>query len=255
MSRYSIPQAFFMSFYSQDLYRDVARFWSGKAFFYLFLLLALCWIAPTLQIQRSIEKFYADTAEAAILLLPVMEMKKGVLHTPENRPYFIKDPGTNNVMAIIDTSGQYTTLDGTDAMVLITANKFISHQSGRDTRIHEFTPALDDITVTPDKINQFLKRCVSYTWLIVFTVALIGSFLYRLLQALLYSLLGKIFSSVTSAGVNYGMILSITLVALTPTLVLSTVLDVFHIVFPFQLLSYFVLSMLYIVYGIRANRI
>ena len=253
MSHYNIFQAFFMSFYSRKLYLDVGKNWGGKTFLYLFLLLAVSWVGTTIHFQRSLNKGYAIESEAMLAQLPVLTVTDGVVSTPENKPYFITDPMTDKTFAIIDTTGKYTELAAGENFLLITPKKVITKQKKNETKIYDI-PKDYTGTINPVTINGYISAFIGYTWIPFFFFCLIGSFIYRILQALLYSLLGKLFSTVSNSNVSYGSILQIVMVALTPCITLSTILDIFGCEFPKEYLTYFIITMLYMIYGIRANK-
>lgn len=253
VSRYNIFQAIFMSFYSRNLYKDVGQNWGGKTFLYLFILLALSWIGDTIQIQSGLSRMYARTSNAFVAQIPVMTIKQGILSTPEKKPYIIKEPGTENLFAIIDTSGKYTDISNTKADILVTQNKIFNRQDEHETRIHAL-PTTFSAVINPEVINGYVKSGINYAWIFIFTFLLILSFIYRILQSLLYAILGKIFSAISKSNVSYGSIVQITMVAITPAIVLSTLCNLVMFDFPHEYLTYFVISMLYMIYGIRANK-
>lgn len=253
MSQYGMISAIFMSFYSKRLYKDVGKNWGGKVFLYLFFVLALSWIWPTYNAQRFINSYYTQSGEAIVNQIPVVEIKEGKVNTPEDKPYIVTDPANKATLLIIDTSGQYTSLENVDAGVLITKNQIISKPKPDQIRI-DIIPETTNITIEPDKVNRALNSYIYISWLPLFILAVLFSFFGRIIQALFYAILGKIFSGITRAGVSYGTIVQISLVAITPALIISSILDFMQITFAFQYLCYFVLTALYIFYGVLANK-
>ena len=253
MSKYNIFQAIFMSFYSRKLYHDVGQHWGGKTFLYLFLLLALSWVGQTIGIQKSLGHLYASQSGKFVSQIPVVIVTQGKLSTPANKPYIIKEPGASKAFAIIDTSGKYTDITKSDASLLITATQIISRPNEEEVRIYKI-PSVFSATINPVSINEHVKSGISFAWIFIFTCLLVLSYIYRIIQVLLYSIIGKIFSAISHSHVNYGTIMQITMVAITPSLVLATVLDLLMYKFPYQHLTYFLLAMIYMIYGIRANK-
>lgn len=253
MSRYGMISALFMSFYSKSLYRDVGKNWGGKAFLYLLFVLALSWIWPTFQSQKIVNQYFSNNADTFFAQVPLIEVKNGKVITPENKPYIISDPDTKANLVIIDTSGQYTTLDNVDAGVLITQNQIISKPKPEQIRI-DMIPETANVLIEPEKIQGMLRSYLGYMWIPLFLVVVLLSFLGRIVLALLYAVLGKVFSGITGSRVSYGTIVQIVLVAITPALVISSVLDAMKIQFAYQLLFNFLLTTGYMFYGILANR-
>lgn len=253
MSRYGMISALFLSFYSKSLYQDVGKNWGGKAFLYLLFVLALSWIWPTYHSQQLANQYFSKNADAFIAQVPVIEVKEGKVNTPENKPYLITDPDTKANLVIIDTSGQYTTLENVDAGILITKNQIISKPKPDQIRI-DMIPETANVVIQPEKIGGMLASYLGYLWVPLFFVVVLLSFFGRIIQALLYAILGKIFSGITGSRVSYGTIVQIVFVAITPALIISSVLDVLSIQFAYQHLFNFVLTTIYIFYGIVANR-
>lgn len=252
MAKYNIFQAIVMSFYSKNLYRDVAVNWGGKTFLYLLILLALSWIVFTFEAQRFINAGYATFSAQYVNQVPEMTVKDGIVHTPENRPYLIKDTDNNQPVIIIDTSGQYTNLDQTDAKMLVTQKQVIMKKKD-ETRIINISDKFN-ANLVPEKLNDLIKDFISYAWIILFIFLWLGSFIYRILQAFLYSMIGRLFGSIFKVPLTYGQIVQIAMISITPTIVLASILDFFIIRFPHQLLVYFLLAICYLFYGIVANK-
>lgn len=253
MSRYNIFQAIFMSFYSRDLYKDVGQNWGGKSFLYLFVLLALSWIGDTIYIQSALNRVYAKSSDQYVTQIPVITIKQGKVSTPEKKPYLIREPGVNKPFIIIDTSGKYNDITESDADILVTETKIYDKQDENQTRIHQI-PSTFSAVINPVTINGYVKQGINFAWIFIYSFLLICSFVYRIFQCMIYAILGKLFSVISKSNVNYGSILQITMVAITPVIVLSTILGLFMFHFPHEYLTYFVISMLYMVYGIRANK-
>lgn len=253
MQQYGIFQAFFMSFYSRRLYRDVANNWGGKAFIYLFLLVGLAAIPFTYVAQHELNLLYANKSQHFFSQMPVLTIQNGKISTPENRPYLITNPEKNEVIAVVDTTGKYKTLDEAKTTVLVTETTVITQNHPNQVRITEVPQALN-MTLNPSVIDSYIGKLISFTWIFIFLAMWIGMFIYRILQALFYSIIGKIFGVIFKVPVSYGQVVQIALVSITPTIVLAAVLDFFATDFPFLLLCYFILAMLYLFYGVMANK-
>lgn len=253
MKQYNMLQALFMSFYSAKLYRDVAQNWGGKAILYLLFLLALSWIPMSGQMQYQLNRVYDKHAKDIIQQTPVMTIKDGKMSTPEARPYFIKLPEEKENIAVIDTTGQYKNLQQANAALLVTQTRVIYSQHPDDVRIKTFPTNLN-LIIDPAQVNEKLKQFAHYIWVPFFFFMLIASFIYRLIQALLYSILGKIFAKIGGVSLSYAQIMQVMMIAITPIIIISTVVDFYHLAFPREMLLYFALAMIYLIYGIAANR-
>ena len=178
MNQYNIFQALYLSFFSKDFYRDVARNWGGKTFLYLLFLVALSWLAATINIQRNLNYGYKYQSDAYIAQIPVMEVVNGKLKTPENRPYSIKDPDNGQLIAIIDTTGKYTTLDQSHTAILVTQTSVISKRDN-ETKIYDL-PANLNTTINPPVINNYIKDFVGFAWIPFFIIFVLCAYVYRI---------------------------------------------------------------------------
>lgn len=253
MKKYGFIRALYKSFYSQDLYRDVERNWGLEAVWYLLMVLALCWIAPTANMQVNLTRNYDQNATNIARQLPVFQIKEGQVITPENRPYIIKDPQEKNTLAVIDTSGKYKTLEDADTQFLITKDIVIYQESPQEIKLYKLPHSLS-IQIVPTGIKEVIGNFIKWSWVLIFPFFLFLSFLYRIIQVFVYALLGKCFALAIGVKLNYSTIAKLCMVALTPTIIISTLFDFFDVTFHFELLFYFVLSMSYLAFAIYVQK-
>lgn len=253
MDQYNVLQAIYMSFYSKKLYRDVAMRWGGKAFLYLFMLVIFIWILPISAMQDALNKNYAQYSILYVQQIPVVKIEKGSIKTPDNKPYFVKNPDTKETIMVIDTTGKYTDLKQTDAKILVTKSELISQARRGETRIMQLPDTLT-MTVDPWVVNKYIQNSLSYVWIFAFIFLVLISYIYHIFQALVYGLVGKIFNFVVKSPMSYIQMVQVALVAITPPLLIATILESFVIIFPYQALFYFLLAMFYLFYGISANK-
>ena len=94
------------------------------------------------------------------------------------------------------------------------------------------------------------------TWGIVllYPFAVAGSFVYRMFQSLFYSLIGLVLAQRVHCSLTYAGILSVTIVAITPAVLLKTVVWISGISIPFSWMLYFVVALAYVAFGLAPNR-
>jgi len=257
MSRYGYFRTFYMSFYSRDLYRDVAENWGAGVVLYLTLLLAISWLITMIVAHPLFRAGVSQFNQQITPQLPeVITIKKGIVTTPENRPYLIKDAKTQDVIAIIDTSGKYTSLEESHAALLITKDTY-AHTS--DSNYHKIEintiPTNLNLMITRAQVQQFIPKFMDWMLAIAFPFLLIASLLYRLLQSIVYAIFGKIFAAISGQPLMYSTILKLAMVSITPAIVVCTVLQWAHFILPHIGLMYFALAMIYLIFAIRANRV
>ena len=248
-----IFQAIYLSFYSKRLYRDVAQHWAGKSFLYLFILLSFICIYYAFASQSVTSLAYEAIYTSIAPQVPVIAIKDGKISTPEKKPYFITDPDSHENIAVIDTTGQYKTNAEAKAPVLLTETQLFMEKEKGEMRIYT-VPANMETTVDPKEINVTIHQFLPYLWIPFFVIFLFLTFIYRILQALVYSIIGKIFANVYKVQLTYGKIMQIMLVAITPVMIISVIQHAIGLFIPFEFLFYFILAMAYLFFGILANK-
>lgn len=251
MKEYSTINAIYLSFYSKDLYRDVGRHWRKTAFLYLFLLLAVSWIPIMFKMQSRVAGFIDNEAPKLIQQVPEVRIENGTVTTDVETPYVIKNPDTWAPIIIIDTTGKTNSIEGTDALVLITKNRVIMKRNDFETRSIDLSQ-FDDIVINRSVVRDWADSFRRWFIVFLYPFVLLGSYAYRLIQALLYALIGKLFARNLSLFAGYQTILSLALVAITPIIILNTVYNYLDIIIPFWWLICFIIAMAYLFFAIKS---
>lgn len=255
MKEYNYLQAIYMSFYSRKLYRDIVQHWGGGVVLYLFILLLLCWVAMMFRIQPTINIGLKQISDKYVMQLPEIKFKDGQAQTPENKPYFITEPNAGKVIGVIDTSGKYKTLDDVPktAQMLLTNDMVYYYDNSNNIKSGTIPKTLN-ADLKPEQIKTSIIKFGGWLWILLLPFFLLGSFIYRLVQALLYAIIGKIFAALGSISLDYSNVLKLSMIAITPAIILGTILDWFDVTFHLQWLLYFVIAMVYLVFALGANR-
>jgi hypothetical protein len=249
MRQFNFLQALYMSFYSRRLYRDVVANWGASGVLYLLFILALSWIPEVTSLQLKIHREFPPFITEFSQQVPVLDIKNGIISTPEDRPYLIRvnDPFINNkssLVGIVDTSGKYLSLQP-DTEFLLTQTTFFSRTNADIIKSEEIPHSLN-MHLYPEKFKDTLISVSQWVWVILFPLFLFVSFLYRLGLAIFYALFGK--------PLSYANVLKIAFVALTPAIMMSTITGIFKLVYPHTWIIFFILSMAYLLYGISVNK-
>jgi len=242
-----------MSFYSKKLYQDIALRWGGKSFLYLFMLLALSSLVWSLLLQHYALEAYQSFSTKIIPQIPVITLHDGKINTPEKRPYFIVDAETHKPFAVLDTTGKYTSLEQAQTPILITETQILIQSGPNETKIYKLTEPLNQ-TINPEAIKKFGDKYIHFLWIFVFPFIFIIFYLYRVLLALFYSLLGKMLCAFFKINLAYGQIVQMMLVAMTPVIIISDLQCILNISIRHEMLLYFLLDISYLFYGILANK-
>lgn len=253
MREYSIWQAIPMSFYSRKLYRDVARNWGGTAFLYLLLIVALSMAVCTYLTQVYLNQMYVKVTDTFVAQIPVMTVKDGKISTPEKRPYLIKDANNKEVVAIIDTTGKYKSLEKSKTPLLITETEIISQPKDNQVRIDKI-PENVNFVFAPVVVNEYIKGTFGFAWIFIFPLYVLLMYLYRVIQALIYAVFGRLFGVLVGADISYAQTLFIAMVSITPVIVLLTIKWIANIEVPNVGIWAFVIAMGYLFHGVLANK-
>ncbi len=252
MRRYSIFHPLVMSFYSPSLYRDVADHWTGIGFLYLLLLLSLAWIHPIVRLHYTATGLFETLGPAVLEQVPTISIRQGEVSIAEPQPYTIEVPGSRAPLAVIDTTGQ-TTQETTQAFLLLTRRQAIVRKNPRETRTYDLS-GIQDLTVDRTTVKRILDSCQRWLAILAYPAALLGSYVYRILQVLIYASIGLLFAHLLKAPLEYPELLRLTSVAVTPAIAADTLRGAAGIGSSLVWWFFcFLLSMGYLLFAVRVN--
>jgi hypothetical protein len=251
MKQYGMFHAPYMSFFSQSFYRDVDRHWKGTGFAYLLLLLTICWIPGIIQLHVSFGNYAENEAPALIKQLPTITIVKGEASVDVAQPYEIIDPDSDKVIALIDTTGKTASLEGTDARVLLTKTEVIYKKNAIETRNYSLQD-IEAFVLDQETVTGWLAILRKYIAVVSFPFAVLGSFAFRVVQALIYAAIGILFCRMCKTDRPYMTLIRLSVMAITPVIIVSTVLDMIGVKIPFHGLVYFLAAMSYLYFAVYA---
>ena len=252
--RYGIFAAYILApFFVGSLYRDVGRNWRGIGFWCMFLLLAITWAVTLGKFHVEAQKFVRDEVPKALEHVPAVTIKDGEASSDVPQPYEMKEPDSGRVFAVIDTTGQINSLDDTSAIVLLTKTKlFVKDQNNGQVRE---IPLKTFGNVTIDK--KFLQGWADWIgkWMsfVVYFPALLGSVVFRLIQMLIYGLIGLAFASMFNARLDYAALMRLSVMSIIPILLLDTIFSLTGARVPLWNLIGIGVAMIYLLMAVKAN--
>jgi hypothetical protein len=250
MDASSMLRAFILSFHSKELYRDVARIWKGTGFVYLILLLALCWAAQMIRVQFQVTHFAKQEGAAIVKQIPDITISQGRVSTNVQTPYFIRD-AKGDAIAIIDLTGQYTSLEDTTAKMLLTQDRLSFGDNGRIRTMD--LKKVNSFHIDQARVQGWLNFAQGWFAVMLYVLALVFSFIYRVLQALIYALFGMLFAKMMKVALDYLTLLRLAIVAVTPAIILDTLHSLLGLHTPLWGPICFLIAMGYLVFAIKAN--
>ncbi len=252
MKKFSIIHIPVLSFFSKELYIDVGQNWKGVNFSYLLLLLAICWIPTMIKIHVDFSNFVNNETPAIVNQVPEITITDGQVSIKETQPYYIKDPDSDEPLAIIDTTGQIESLEGTDAFFLLTGNKVIIKEGEFENRTYDLSN-VKAFAVDSDRITGWLGIVRKFLTVVIYPFALLGSYLFRIVQALIYAAIGLLFALWCQVTLSYATLLRLAVVAMTPCLLAKTIFGLADIHLSYATLIFLVITLAYLFFAVKAN--
>lgn len=248
--RFPFPAGYAFSFFLPALYDDVARRWKGAAIGYLTLLTFVCWAIGCWSFYHQLQIFSDREVPRFTEKLPPLTYQDGKVSTPEPRAYPIEVHGVP--FLLIDTVNA-TSQEERDSypMVLTDTQLITENQSSQRTyEISEFAEILKSGTMTAKDWLQTIRELIFWAFIFIAPLWLIFSFVLYLVWALILSLLALLMNSILSKGLDYPPLYRLSIVALTPALIISTVLDVAGVHVPWGFLGFLGLTILYVIFAV-----
>lgn len=254
MKKFSIIHIPVLSFFSKELYRDVGLYWKGANFSYLLLLLAICSIPTMIKVHVVFSDFIDNEAPGVIEQVPEITIVNGEVSMKEPQPYYIRVPEDGNTMAIIDTTGTIKSLEDPNAICLLTKNKVMWRQSKFEIRTYDLSQ-VENFVLDSDRIMGWLHTAKKFLAIAIYPLAVLGSYVYRIVQALIYAAIGLLFALLCKVKLSYAALLRLAIVAVTPCIIVSTVLYLAGVRLPYAGLFYLVVALGYLFYGVKATSV
>ena len=252
MKQYSTFHPLYMSFFSRSLYRDVGQNWKGVSFLYLLLLLAICWIPIMFKMHSAVSAYVADEVPKIVKQVPVITISNGEVSIDDDMPYIIVEPEKDDPFIIIDTTGEYYSLDNTPARVLITRTELIMKKSPSETRIFDLSE-IEYLKIDRQTVYGWVETFRDWFAFLLYPFLVVASYIYRIAQVLLYAAIGLIIAKNLEVALDYQSLISLAIVADTPAIIVNALYNYGDIAMPFWWLICFMIAMGYLFFGIRAN--
>jgi hypothetical protein len=103
------------------------------------------------------------------------------------------------------------------------------------------------------KITSWLETARKYWTLVFYPFAVAGSLVFRIIQALIYAAIGILFASWCRSKRSYDSLLRLSAVAVTPCIIINTILEVAGISVPLAGLWFFLVTMIFLFIGVQES--
>ncbi len=252
MRRYSVFHPLILSFFSRSLYRDVGKHWRGTGLLYLLFILALVWIPTMIKWQITFSTWVDGDSKEITKQIPAIRISKGRVSTDVTTPYFIKDPKTGTDMAIIDTTGEYETLENTDARFLLTESKLSVRKNATESRTYDLS-GVQSFYVDRLNVESWLVTVRRWFIPILYPLAVIFSFILRAIQILVYALVGLLFAGILHVKLSFKALMRLAAISITPVLLLNLLFEFVPARIPWWSLIGVVIALAYLFFAVKVN--
>jgi hypothetical protein len=184
--RYSVLRALGAAVYDRGVYRDAAFAWRGVGLLYLLLLAGIVTAFVVIRIAIGLSGMAAQ-APAFLAQLPTITVDHGRVSIDRPSPVTLRDPKTGKAVAIIDTSGGITSLDQSDATILVTADRLIYRKSAAETRTFDLS-RVEHFVLDRALATRWTRLFATWTPALVLPFVLVGLYAVRMIQQLLAAL-------------------------------------------------------------------
>jgi hypothetical protein len=248
MKQYAAWQAPFYSFWSKSFYSDVAKNWHGLAYGYLFAVICFTWIF--IAVKKQIDFAYIADHDFYPLAeqMPKTTIDKGIISIDKPCPYTMTN-GQGRAIITFDTREKPIELKDVPGNFLVAKDgiyfkntdvAYSERKTSKDEKLDLST--IDHQIIDSTAAKQFISL----------------AFIFCALQTLLYALIGRIVSKLSKVCLSYGTLIRIAAVALTPALLIDSILKVRGLdvnLLPIWPILAFLISVGYIIFAISANTV
>jgi hypothetical protein len=252
MRRFSNPRAIALSFFSRELYRDVAHEWLGAGLCYLLLVTFLCMVPPLIKMQVGIAGFAREEAGPILEQIPPISIRHGHVLAAVPMPFVIRD-ARGGALAVLDTTGQVSSLDSTEARVLVTAKQIMIRKSAAETRTFELS-RVGHFEMDQARARRWLRLFVTWCALVLSPFVFAGLFLFRLMQVVVFAAIGAVLARPLGVRLGFAPLMRLAAVAFTPVFVIDILRGAAHLRVPLWWLLSMILALVYLIFALQANR-
>jgi hypothetical protein len=242
-----------LSFFDKNVYCYVTeKLDRSFVYKYLLFILAISSIPAFYIINTNIYDYINGPGKNVIQQIPEVYIKDGKISTEVSLPYIINDPETDKELIIIDNTGSFSSIEGNNAFIILVDGQL-------QVRTYENTAQNFDLTEFGDfKINKLkVKESIPIVkWVIIIMYILYTLFLFTFYFILIhiYAWSGGFLDHFARSGLNYQAILRISALAITPVLLIDTILKIMMIHIPHWGIVSIILSMSLIYFGLISNK-
>jgi hypothetical protein len=251
MKQHCVLSALWESFYSKELYNNVADFWRGRTFGLNALLTLIYTIIIAVGIHFALQTMKeSENLKQIISQIPEIKIENGIAKTPEARLYPILDQNQRLIALVDTTSTEVPVSISEDTHFYLNQTKVVVRKSSTETRIYDLK-SLDTMEINSTIATEWVKIVANWGSLIIAPFIFMGVFLWRLIETLLFSLATLLFLKLKKIELDYSATYALTMVAITPAFLIGALIDSLLPV-PFISLGLVFIRLGYIYYSVQS---
>jgi hypothetical protein len=251
MRRDSLLQALLLSFGSADAYRGAARRRHGRALVYLLVLAAVTTALVVVRLHEAVGRIATREAPPLIAQLPEIAIRRGEASVAAPTPHVIRAPETGRALAIIDTSGAVTSLEGSEARVLLTRTQVMFRRNDTEIRVFDLA-GVDRFDVGPERAGRWARAAAAWLAPLAAPLVLAGLYALRLLQALFGAGLVLAIAPLRRVRLDVAAAMRLAALAITPPTLLLDLAGFLGAQVPYAGLAWAALATAWTVFAVRA---
>jgi hypothetical protein len=237
------------AFYSKTIYINAGREWKGVGFLYLATLVAACCLFITILSTISMMKWATQEAPDLLNQFPDITIINGSVQVNVPKPYYIKDTKADSILAIIDTTGTVATCSNFNGKALLTKNQVVMRYNKGETRTFDLSK-VKKASITRQQLMKWLQWIkVGYLPAALVFLTLIY-FIWRAILVCFYAALGILIAKMMKARLTYDALMRLSTLAITPIIIINTILTIAKVKLPNPGLISFIITILYLSFGI-----
>lgn len=242
----------YLAFYSRDAYIRAAREWRGIGFGYLFTLILISSVCIGIWVHIWANAIILQVEKVILPQLPMLTIKDGRMTIDKELPYVITIAGSPAIR--FDRTADQPADPAEFAPIIFGENEvahFVRDQGKVKKWIYE---KIWSLVLDPLGVARHIKFLKTWLGLIVAAILLPIHFAWVASQTLILGAIGRVYTATMNFYLSYSKLVRVSVVAVTPGVVLGTLLIVTNQFFQLWLGIYGIMAAVYLFYGVYSNK-
>ena len=216
------------SFFSKRFYQEIAREWRGIGFLYLLFwncITAMLVVGGTYGYFRH---YLATDGFEIASNIPTFQIRDGLLAADCVQPYVLTNPGTDDVLAVLDTTGSTPIIEAGDGGPRFMASHDTLYvRNDRGVIQHFPLDGFGDVAMDGAQVYAIVDRWSLPVAMVAFVGMVVGSQISYMILAMIYGAVAMIMTRGVWSDMSYGSCVRLAVVAWTPSIILSAASGLF----------------------------